>query len=247
MVNIKSDLVDSLVANSIKGENKINSYYSLLLLILFLSFISCSKSNNNSAKKPIVQQDTIVGIQELTTKITSSNYLHKSVRFFLLINNDTSDFSCLINKNREDGTYSMNLSFYGVHSSYDERLKELETILPVINERYSLDSLKSIYMGRLIYYGDLAISVTKAYHEHYDSGKKSENDEAISSFLMKTRLANDFDKLLKPYAISLKQISSEKIFFADKTELLTLSKVTNKADSIPEKILDCMIWLKIDK
>ncbi|GCC53455.1 hypothetical protein SanaruYs_36990 [Chryseotalea sanaruensis] len=248
MVDINCNIFDLLVSGIIKNsfiDKKWCSTY--LLLILLLNLVGCNKSNNSSSEMPPVKQDTLVQSQELTTQLVNSNYLLKTEKYFLLINNDTSDFNCLISKSKEDRSYSMNLSFFAGYSSYAERLKELKLILPSIDQKYSLDSLKSIYLGRLIYYGDLAISVTKSYQEQYDTSKKIEDYEAISTFLMKTKLADDFNTLLKPYAVSIKKISAEKIFFATKTELLTLNKISYNRDSIPDKILDCMIWIKVGK
>lgn len=248
MVNIIKDFSKSL-ASSLKSTNYVGTRLLLFLLFLNLLFVSvcCQNRSKHDLVESAISQDTLVGSEVLKTKIAGSGLLLTSERFYLVIKNDTSDFTCLINTSTESGTYSLNISFYASNISYEERLKELLIILPHINEKYPLDSLKSIYMGRLIYYGDLAVAVTEDYHREYTSYKNAEDYQAISTFLLKTKLAEDFNKLLKPYAISIKKISPEKIFFADKKELLLLSKVTHNQDSIPDKILDCMLWLGVSQ
>lgn len=247
MVNTIKDFSKSL-ASSLKPTMYVGM--SLLLFSLFLNLLFVSVCCQNRSKPDLVEsailQDTLLGSEVLKTKIAGSGLILTSERFYLIIKNDTSDFTCLLNKSKENGTYSLNLSFFIGNATYEQRLSEFVKMLPYINAKYPMDSLKSIYLGRLIYYGDLAISVTKAYHKKYASYKKEEDYEAISTFLLQTKLRDDFNKILKPYAVSIQKISPEKIFFADKEELLTLSKITYPADSIPGKILDCMIWLKVD-
>lgn len=217
----------------------------LKILSVLLCISSCRNKIENFSDNLINSQDTLVRSETLITPIEGSSAALKSERFYLVIKNDTSDFTCLVNTSTESGTYSLNISFYASNISYEERLKELLIILPGISKKYPLDSLRSIYLGRLIYYGDLAISVTEAYNRTYTSYKKAEDYQAISTFLLKTQLADDFNKLLKPYGLSVQKISPEKIFFADKKELLLLSKVKQNKDSIPDKILDCMLWLGV--
>jgi hypothetical protein len=247
MVNTIKDFSKSL-ASSLKPTNYVDTRLLLFLPFLNLLFVSvcCQNRSKHDLVESAIPQDTLVRSEVLKTKIAGSGLLLTSERFYLIIKNDTSDFTCLLNTSKENGTYSLNLSFFIGNATYDQRLIEFTKMLPYINTRYHLDSLKSIYLGRLIYYGDLAISVTKDYHKKYTSYKKAEDYEVISTFLLQSQLTDDFNKILKPYAVSIQNISPEKIFFADKEELLTLSKITYPADSIPGKILDCMIWLKVD-
>ncbi len=214
-----------------------------LSVLLFIN--SCKNNENDSLVNVTNSPDTLVRSELLITEIAGFSSPLKSEKFYLIIKNDTSDFTCLLNTSKENRTYSLNISFYDSNTSYEDRLRAIRTILPYINKKYRLDSLKSIYLGRLIYYGDLAISVTEAYNREYSSHKKIEDYQAISTFLLETQLAYDFNELLKPYAVSIQKISPEKIFFADKRELLSLSKVKHNQDSIPDKILDCMLWLKV--
>lgn len=221
--------------------NKKGQLIVCLIGLSFLTILLSCKQNSKLSDTVSVVPDTVVRSEEFSTQIAGSNYLIKSERFFLIIKNDTSDFSCLINQSKEDGSYTMNLSFYAGHANYFDRLREFSKMLLPISQKYNLDSLKSIYLGRLIYYGDLAVSITGSYQNKYDLGKKIEDYQGISTFLMNTQLAHDFDTILKPYSVSIKKISAEKIFFADKAELLSLSKITANPDSIPDKILDCMV------
>lgn len=222
-----------------------SAFFTVVSILLCIS--SCRNKSENSSDNALASQDTLIISEALITPIGGSNSALKSEKFYLVIKNDTSDFTCLINTSTESGTYSINISFHANNISYEERLNELLIILPHINNKYPLDSLRSIYLGRLIYYGDLAVSVTEAYNRAYTSYKKAEDHQAISTFLLETRLADDFNKLLKPYALSIQKISPEKIFFADKKELLLLSKVKHNQDSIPDKILDCMLWLNAER
>lgn len=222
------------------------TYY---LLASFTLFACQRQAEVDKAATMTVSKDTLIQSQWLHESMPEASHLVTSEKFFLVIKKDTSDFNCLVNKLKENRKYTFQISITSGYSTYAQRLRELQKLVPEINRKYPIDSLQSIFLGRLIYYGDLAIGITQAYHRHYSESTivSTKHYPSIASFLLKTQLAEDFNKILRPYGVAIQNISVEKIFFADKKELLTLGRVSSPTDSIPEKILDCLIWMEIDR
>ena len=111
----------------------------------------------------ILLQDTTVGSKIITDEIAGSAYRKSAKGYFLIIGKDTSKFTCIFSDSK-DGKY-VSLDFIGKdnQTSYRERMEHLRIILPFASKDYKMDSLKSIYFGRLVNNGDIAIELTKNY------------------------------------------------------------------------------------
>ncbi|MBG9377905.1 hypothetical protein I5907_16815 [Panacibacter sp. DH6] len=189
--------------------------------------------------------DTTVGSKIITDEIAGSAYRKSAKGYFLIIGKDTSKFTCIFSDSK-DGKY-VSLDFIGKdnQTSYRERMEHLRIILPFASKDYKMDSLKSIYFGRLVNNGDIAIYLTKNYRMKFGKSDKISNYSTISRFIEKSKLCSDINLIFKPYSISVKKVMVEKVFFTSKKELNRTSKIETKPSEINDKILDCLTWISL--
>lgn len=223
-------------------------------LLLFLQSACSDNSQPNSpetTEKNILTNDTVIGSKTITDEIDGSAFTQKATSYFVVVGKDTSDFTCIFNKLKEGegGDVRMNIRFEKATVTYRQRLIELKIILSIAAKDYKFDSLTTISLGRLVLSGDLAIDITNQYRQKFGTNDKInvENHRIVEEFLAKSKLGVDIDSLFKPYSISVDKVSIEKLFFTTKKDLYSVSKIETASANTPDKILDCMIWVKLKK
>jgi hypothetical protein len=241
-----------------------NTVYLILVVALFAS---CStRSGKDSKSNPQARNnhnnDTIVGEKNLMGEIAGSALMTRANGYFIIVNNDTSGFMPIFSEFKENGEVNINLNLpYRVQTEFMKRyslrkpkpysrwFNELKIILPFASGNFNMDSLRSISLGRLILTGDLAIDITRQYKNSIGDNEKiaTADYEKIERFLLETKLAEDFNELLRPYSLSLAKITVEKTFFTTKEDLLINSITETSPAKIPETILDCITWIIITK
>jgi len=226
---------------------------SVLIFLLFVVFYSCL--NQTEQKKKIENEikiekfsDTIIGKKNITNEIAGSAYRKRATGYFVIVKKDTSGFMPIFSESKDNGRIgiSQKLPYSNETETYFQRLSELKLILPEAAKEFNFDSLSNMSIGRLILSGDLAITITEEYKNKF--GEKEVITTAdyseISEFLLESRLTKDLNKLFEPYSKSVEKVRIEKVFFATRDELLKFSKVSKDTADIPNKILDCMTWIK---
>jgi hypothetical protein len=224
---------------------KMNAYhliFSSALVILF-SFDKI-KSVNKSTYKAENKNDTIIASKKLNNELSGGNYRVGGTIYFPVINGDTIEFNCYLSESK-NGKLTLDYRKDKYLCSHRDNLRFLELMLVEISKKYKLDSLKSIYLGRLITHGDLAIKVTKQYQSLFGNNYNIGKYQPIFNFFMNSEIANNFNQLLKPYYLKVDKISAEKIFFAYKSECLRYSKIEIDSSIIPDRILDGMTYITI--
>ena len=229
----------------------------ILIVLLSLSvFGTCSNQSESKTKIEDIKQtklisDTIIGKKSITHEIAGSAYRKRATGYFVIVNNDTSDFVPIFTESKDDNNIGINLNLpYAKHTkTFKQRLKELKLILPFASKEFNFDSIKSMSIGRLILTGDLAIDITKQYKQKFGDIEKirTEDYQRISEFLLESKLTTDLNELFKPYLISVEKIGIEKVIFTSNSELLNYSKLDTDSTEIPEKILDCITWIRLKK
>lgn len=225
----------------------------IILGLLALFLISCNDHQKKSAEKEInkvsVTIDTIVGNKIITDEIAGSAYRKRAIGYFVIIDNDTSDYTCIFTEYKDNDNVGIdfNISYNKAEMPYRQRLEELKIILPQAAADFNFDSLKGINFGRLVLSGDLAIDITKQYREKFGASDKLQNYSTVGEFLKASKLGSDLDNLFKPYFISVDKVSIEKLFFTSKQDLYSASKIETDSTDVPDKILDCMTWVKLTK
>ena len=228
----------------------------IIVLLSFSVFYACSNQTESKTQIEDVKQsktisDTIIGKKGITHEIAGSAYRKRATGYFVIVNNDTSDFMPIFSESKDDHMIGIDLNLpYARHTkTFVQRISELKLILPFASKEFNFDSLKSISIGRLILTGDLAIDITKQYRKKFGDSERirTEDYQKISDFLLESKLTSDLNELFKPFLISVEKIRIEKVFFTTKSELLNYNKLDKNTTEIPVKILDCMTWIRLKK
>jgi hypothetical protein len=226
-----------------------------LLLSLILLTISCTEKSQENEKTDDVptnetsisnEPEVKIGNKEITNELAGSNYRKRAKGYFLINGKDTMNFMPVFMEAKDDGTISINIRFSD-SLTYDSQLEALNQILPTASKDFNFDSLTSASLGRLISSGDLAIDISKKILEDPTINKNKLDYQKVSVFLTKSKLAEDLNNLFQPYKIAVEGVSIEKVFFTNKKDLLSQSKIETRESEIPEEILDCQLWVKFKK
>jgi hypothetical protein len=220
-------------------------------LLLFLLTACTNGGKVNSAatnEKTNLTNDTLIGSKTITD-IAGAAYRKRATGYFVINGKDTSDFTCIFVELKDSGkvVIDLNIPYPKDGVNYRQRMSELQKILPVAKKDFDFDSLRSIYLGRLVQNGDVAIEITKQYMNKFGQQKKITDYRKVESFLKESQLGKDFNKIFNQYSFTVESVSSEKLFFTSKRELYQLSKIETDTTKVPEKILDCMTWVILKK
>jgi hypothetical protein len=225
----------------------------LTIVFLALLFLTCNQngksvSSQTSSEKQTTA-DTIVESKLMTNDVAGSSYLKKAIGYYIIVGNDTSDFMCIFSESKDWGKVGMdlNISYSKITMTYGQRMNELKKILSVAVKDFNFDSLTTIEFGRLVLSGDLAIDITNQYKQKFGKTVKITDYGIVSKFLKNSKLASDIDNLFKPYSISVFNVSIEKVFFTIKEDLYQVSKIETDTTKVPDRILDCMTWVRLKR
>ncbi|SMD34691.1 hypothetical protein SAMN04488029_2140 [Reichenbachiella faecimaris] len=190
--------------------------------------------------------DTLVLRFDVNQELAGSAYREKATGYLLVVDGDSTLFFPAFTKAKNEGRVNLIL---GLHPSltFGEQMQLLQAILPYAAKDYSFDSLSSIYIGRLVQTGDLAIQITNEYLEAfggYGSTATTEYD-TIASFLATSKLGRDFNKLFAPYHMTVAGTSVEKVFYTELHKSIKIDSVLH--NQFPEKVLDAMTWVKLER
>jgi hypothetical protein len=217
-------------------------FYIGLLISLLTGCSNSVKTNSKITNTGNQTNDIIIGRKPIKDEIAGSAFRKRATKYFVIKGNVTSKFACIFVELKDSGKVSidLNLPYFKTGVTYRQVMNELQMILPVAGKDYNFDSLRSIYIGRLVQIGDAAIEVTKQYAAKFGQPQKITDYRKVETFLKVSKLGEDFSKLLDPYAFDVENVATEKLIFTSKKELLYMSKVEIDTTEIPEKIMDCM-------
>ena len=159
---------------------------SLLIVVLALIVITCNEpktiANQNNTQPTAETIDTIVGKRMITNEIAGANYRKRATGYYLIVNNDTSDFVSIFSESNE-GKVSISFFLDKGTKTHAQRMTELKAILPTASTEFNLDSLSSIDMGRLISHGDLIIEITNQYLQKFEVKNPLQDYKTTAAFL----------------------------------------------------------------
>lgn len=225
-------------------------YFGVLAIAFTISCIHKQDKpgeNHNSTTRKV---DTAIASQNVIQDIAGSAYLKRATAYFVITGSDTSDFKVVFAEEKENGLIGISIHYDQIKrkgKSFSNRMEELKLILPVAQTEYNFDSLRNISVGRLVSTGDLAVTISREYNEKFKGSYTTENYKQISGFLLESALADEFNNIFKPYQLNVSHISIEKAFFTSKKELYWASKIETDSTEIPDKILDCITWIRLEK
>lgn len=174
-----------------------------------------------------------VGSKPITHELAGSNYRKRAVLYFIVKGKDTSDFKCYVTESLE-GKVGLELKF-APSMTYRRQMQELSDLLSEASKSFLFDSLQTIFLGRLISTGELAVIVSSRYKP---------DKTPVSDWLLTSKLREDFNNVLMPYKLSVASVSTEKVFWADKQVLSTMSQIEID-ETVPDKILDALTWIRL--
>lgn len=223
---------------------------SLFSLLLF----NCSEeikkqeaeSKQSDTASARIISDTSIGSKEITNEIAGANYRKRAKGYFVIANEDTSEFMPIFTESKEGGRIGMDMRFEK-SMSYRQHYNELAKILPLAAKDFQLDSLRSVSMGRFTSSGDLAINVSSQFLANPDLNQKKMDYKKISTFLVDSKLGEDFNKLFNSYGIIVSGVSVEKVFLTDSKDVYNISKIETDSSQVPEQLLDCQTWIILNK
>lgn len=220
-------------------------------VFLICALLSCRQNHNDKTiltdDKFVVAHDTIVGRKIITDEISGAPYRKRAIGYFLIVNSDTSVFTCIFSESKAGQKVSMDVRFPGASMSYRQRMTELGIILPEAAKDFNLDSLKSIYLGRLVTNGDIAIEVTEQWTHAFGTEEDLGNYDTVARFLKQSKLATDLNSIFRPHSLHVDRISVEKVFLTTKRDLYRASKIETDSALVPDRILDCMTWIGLQR
>ena len=193
--------------------------------------------------------DTIIGSKYINDKIAGSAYRKRAIGYFVIIDKDTSDYTCIFTESKAGKVnIDLNIPYFKNTMTYGKRFSELKLILPRASKDFNFDSLNYISYGRLVQSGDLAIEITKEYKQKYATFKNLSTDyNKFEEFLITSKLGKDLASIFKPYSMIVASASVEKLFLTTKKDLYWASKIETDSAEVPDKILDCMTSVKLKK
>jgi hypothetical protein len=227
-------------------DTKVKQFVFFGILITLLMSTSYEFKKVVISSSNIENKDTVIISKPLSNELAGGNYRRGGKIYFPVVNKDTLGFRCYLSESKS-GKLSLEYRRFDYKSSHRKNLRFLALMLPKMTQDFNLDSLSSIYLGRLVSHGDLAIQVTKQYHQKFGKSTKIGKYSTVFNFLTSSQIGTDFNKLFESYQLKVKLVSAEKIFFASRTECLRYSKIETDSTIIPAKILDGMTYVKLEK
>jgi hypothetical protein len=226
-----------------------------LLLSILIILSACTQNTlDNKGEEGDNKEKSDVRVA-ITNETTRNVFTKRITNYNVIYNSDTSDFTCIFSEHM-DGKIILSFNLQDLSATtYNQRLNEIKTILPVAENDYNFDSLKVISYSMLILSGDLAIYVTEQYKNKF--GDTISDHKTVELFLKESRLGADLNSLFKPFSIEVKNVNMEKLHFIPREILLNyelhlyyenwLNQIETDPENIPEKILNCSIWVNMKK
>ena len=223
-----------------------NTFYILILSLISLT--SCVQ-NQEESKVSNKSNDIIVLKENIPLDLNNQQLKINTLSYSIVTKNKKSDYEILISNRKNYRGVSIYTN-YDLRKgkkgkTYKERLNEFEYILNTAKNDFKLDSLTSIYIGRLISNGDLAINLTALYNNTFGRHSNVSDYNKISNLLMNSKLVHDFNILLEPYSKKISDVNLEKITFSTKQDLISSSVLSTDTVNVPSRILDCWVDMKV--
>lgn len=221
----------------------------IVLMPFSLGLFSCtSGQRGNETPPPATISDTLIVKQKITDELAGSVYRKRATCYFLVVKGDTSVYRPVFMESRTEGRVSLVLDFYST-LTYEEHLAQLRVLLPDAAQDYNFDSLGTVYMGRLVEMGSLAVDLTNEYltvFGGYGSSATTAYPE-IAEFMTQSRLGRDMDELFRPYDLHVSGASVEKVFFTPLKASSAIHAERYHQTNIPDRLLDASTWFYLKK
>lgn len=202
--------------------SKMKTFFVLLIWSQLLGCISASTKRG--------QNDALVAVHNIPKELSSENYTERE--YFLINQNDTSGFSCILSENKISKYLSMRFEYspdrktatsfsltdtsaVSEHKSikkayrelsYEEQHKELRSILNFISKDYKINRLKEIKMS-MRSFKELSLSITRKYLDQFGEKFDYKSKERLKKLIEESAFTADVNKILSFYSIVIDKIS----------------------------------------
>jgi hypothetical protein len=219
---------------------------STLLLVTLL--LSCERKQTEATVSQRAERDTIVTSKVITDEIPGAAYRSEAKGYYVVSNTDTSKLMLTLSRTRAHGRVVVDIR-YRPDMTYRQQWRELQLIFPHVLRDFdvNLDSLNMVTLHMLVSSGDLAIDIARQYEHIFGEKDRSLTHAKVSAFLMRSKLVRDWNALLKEYSVRVDTVFTEKNFFTEKSTAFYYSQIESDTLNMPDKILDCMLWLRLKR
>lgn len=223
------------------------------------------KVNNND----VHENDTVVCCKQITPE-----YSWKETEFFVVANQDTSAYSCLLSSKKDVGTniellFSKNEKLYFLNTpfnkiadttavedikntpkrnfyipTYKAMLNEICLCLGKAYKEYDLDTLR-YFSTRLSYLSDIAVLTKNILDSTFIMENNTYSHIDITRALKMTTFENDLNSILKKHNAQVARISCQEMRLnISKDSFLKFQNISNGIN-IPDSIVDVEVSVKL--
>jgi hypothetical protein len=214
-----------------------------LLAVLAIFFCCGVKVNYCEA----TSSDTTIVSRSITNEIPGSALRKRAKQYYFITGKDTSSLQFYMIESN-DGNVDIDIADHRIsheNISYRELLTELKAILPMASKDFNFKVLHSIFLGRLVQKGDIAVQISNQYSHEIGSASKKIDYTKTVKFLIHSKLSSDLNIAFKIYNLSVHDVSIEHPFFTTKNELYYQNIIETPSNEVPKKIFDCMAWVEL--
>jgi len=252
-----------------------NLTFKLLLLFVLLNKcnfktntipVNFSRTENGTTIKE--KFDTIVVSKIIPAEISVSDYIEKE--YFIVINKDTSSFSCIISKNKIKGNLSMRCYYsryrktpdsFSLEDSaavseseseksklyyipkYKEQINELKLILEHIAKEFDLTKLHSFRFS-MHSFNSFSESITKQYISLYGENFGNNSNKKVVHLIKKSELVVDLNKILLPHSVIINKIFLDGLVYYEPENTISYKNGTLPAIG-SKRIIDGVVIFNI--
>lgn len=203
---------------------------SLQYIQIIVFLLSCGSNGDTGQPKMSASlkrgADTSIGVSIVPIEISGPQYLKKE--YYVVVNTDTSSFSCIISKNKVSGKLTMqckdspngkapssvSLSDTAILStdessskSYPEvfdgkQIPELQLIFDHVSKEYDLSKLKSLRFAISLFH-DFARNVTSKYVSQFNGKVHYGSSEKVVDIIEESQLKADINHMLSQYSLTI--------------------------------------------
>lgn len=210
-----------------------------LTLPLCLILLECNIITNTNRTESHVQDtmdrqkisiDTIINVTNIPSEISLPGYIEKE--YFLIINGDTSNFSCYLSFNKDKESISMSYVYepfikpyssflpedsaavvnidkmkkFSKHeANYKGQLREIQLILDFASKEFDLGKLRTFRIG-MSSIDSLSTNITGLYVSKFGNNFKTINYKEVSELISNSIFTNDLNSILSIYNVKISKV-----------------------------------------
>ena len=204
--------------------------FTFKILLLFVSLIKCNfkpapvNFTQSEDGTEMERFDTMVVSKIIPAEISGFNYIEKE--YIIVLDKDTSSFSCIISKNKQKGSLSIRCynSLFGKASdslflkdsaaignntiqqyytpNYKNQVNEFKIILESIAKEYDLRKLNFFRFDMLIF-KSFSQSIAKQYINLYGEDFGDNSNKKVVDLINKSKLVVDLNRIFIPYSLMI--------------------------------------------